>query len=333
MNPELQLIAARQGGVFRASQALANGYSKKDFRRLVQAGEWQAVRHGIYAQTVLVKLFEGSPFLGAAARHLAITGDTVVSHETAASLYGIELLTPYVGEACLTLARPAGAPPAHVQGMYAAEVPRSHRVTMRGVPLTTAARTVADCARSMSRHAAVVTMESAFANGLDRSAVLDVLADCRGWPGSRGAREVAEFAADRSQTALESLGRCWFADHEIPQPTQQGIVLANGGREVARVDFVWEEFRTVCELDGRKKYVLLDPDGTALWREKLREDDLRDLGLEVVRGYWSDRQDGGAALADRLRRAFARGLRATGEPAYLIKDPEPLRGGHLRRAV
>jgi hypothetical protein len=332
VSPKLRVLAASQGGVFRRGQALARGHSKQDFRRRVSAKEWLQVRHGIYAESAWVALFAGSPFLAAAARRLAMGAETVISHETAAQLQGMELMTPYDGEPRLTVVRAPGHPPARVQGVYAAAVPPEHRDTFRGVPVTTAPRTAADCARSMSRHAAVVTVESALAQGLSRSAVLAVLEDCRGWPGARLGRDVVEFASERSETALESLGRCWFFDQSIPQPEQQRDVYTSDGRWVARVDFVWEGMRTVGELDGRTKYVDLDRDGSALWREKLREDRLRDLGLEVVRGYWSDGDDGGAALAERLRRAFARGSRAVGEPAYLIKEPPVRRPGPLSRA-
>ena len=77
----------------------------------------------------------------------------------------------------------------------------------------------------------------------------------------------------------------------------------------AVTDFYWEEFRTVGEFDGKVKYVRSlrqgeDP-GEAVYREKRREDALRDLGLKVARWTW-DELHTFTAPADRLRRAFAR---------------------------
>jgi hypothetical protein len=46
----------------------------------------------------------------------------------------------------------------------------------------------------------------------------------------------------------------------------------------------------------------------AVFREKLREDRIRDLGWGVVRWTWSDLQQP-EVIADRLRRAFTCGLR------------------------
>jgi very-short-patch-repair endonuclease len=77
------------------------------------------------------------------------------------------------------------------------------------------------------------------------------------------------------------------------------------GDRVARVDFLFRKQRTVVEADGRIKY-----DAPAvLWNEKLREDWLRDMGLEVVRATWADGDDRGASLVARVGRAFERSAR------------------------
>ena len=72
----------------------------------------------------------------------------------------------------------------------------------------------------------------------------------------------------------------------------------------ARVDALFAEQRTIVEFDGRVKYD--DPD--AIWREKLREDRLRELGYEVVRVTWAELFDP-VALAAKVRRAFDRARR------------------------
>lgn len=81
------------------------------------------------------------------------------------------------------------------------------------------------------------------------------------------------------------------------------------GRFVARTDAAWPEHRTVGEFDGRIKFSreLLgnrEP-GNVVFAEKRREDQIRELGWEVVRWVWSDFADP-AALVQRIERAFAR---------------------------
>jgi hypothetical protein len=49
---------------------------------------------------------------------------------------------------------------------------------------------------------------------------------------------------------------------------------------------------------------------------------MRDAGLEVARGYWSDRPDHGRAFVERVRRAMARGAARTDVPTYgVLRDP------------
>jgi very-short-patch-repair endonuclease len=76
-----------------------------------------------------------------------------------------------------------------------------------------------------------------------------------------------------------------------------------------RVDFCWEQARTIGEFDGKIKYgrVLRGEQSVedVLYQEKLREDALRDLGWQVARWIWPDLFDAGV-IAARLRRAFDR---------------------------
>jgi hypothetical protein len=60
---------------------------------------------------------------------------------------------------------------------------------------------------------------------------------------------------------------------------------------IACVDFYWEEQRTVGEFDGKIKYGRLLKPGKriedVIFEEKVREDALRDLGLQVSAGCGS----------------------------------------------
>lgn len=335
MRPELEALAKRQRGVFRRQQAVHNGYTAIEVKRLIRTGVWTKLRHGIYTaqpyDAALVTTDVRTHLLAGYARQLAMGGDTVLSHESAARFHGMDLLDLAPREPRLTRHRPAGRDRMTAHDLYVASVPEEHRV--RGVPVTSAARTVVDCARCLSREAGFVTAESAFRLGIERMDVLAVLEACGGWPGTAEALELVLMAGPWSESALESRARLWFKRQRLPQPVQQRWITRLDGRFVGRVDFLWEEYRTVCETDGRIKYgepaAFGKQEQDALWREKLREDTIRDLGLEVVRGYWLDGADEGEALAERLRRAFARGLRATGEPAYRIIGPDSWPDGPL----
>jgi hypothetical protein len=329
MEPNLAVVAHRQGGVFRRRQAIAAEYSAVDIKRLLRQGTWTQVRHGIYTaeryDRKQARSDRSMHRLAAAARVLSLRGDFVVSHESAAVHHEIQLLDAWPKEPTLTLCR--GDERLSGRGYAVAPVPVLHRVGW----VTTPARAVVDCARTLAPEAGFVTMESALWEGLGRSAIATVLDDCRGWPGIARARELFAFAGEDSESPLESLARLWCRDNGVPAPQQQRCVRTVQGLFIGEVDFVWDEYRTVLEMDGRKKYeadertrggaALPKPERGVVWREKLREDQLRDSGLQVVRGYWSDGDDGGAQLAGRLRRAFARGQRATSDREYTLGPP------------
>lgn len=326
-------LAALQGGVITRAQLQA-ALGGATLRRSLRAQEWQPVYRGTYAERVVVEAARTDAVLrhrlACAARILLSTRDLVVSHTSAALLHRLRLLEHHTGPPQLTLARPAGTPPAHLSGLLTAGLPLTHREFLDGIPVTTRPRTVADLARILDRPAAVVMADAALRAGVDRLAVCEVLAGCRNWPGVQEAIDVLIFAVCRSESALESLARVWFSAAGLPAPQLQiRLCHAADGRFVGRVDFFWPAHRTVCEVDGRVKY--LDPqqpepegqpqENLVLWQEKLREDELRDLGLEVARGYWSDSPDDGRSLVERVQRAFARGALRKDAPTYGILSP------------
>jgi hypothetical protein len=95
---------------------------------------------------------------------------------------------------------------------------------------------------------------------------------------------------------------------DIPVPTLQRRFFDSDGRFVARTDFDWEG-RLVGEFDGLVKYGggSMTPGQTpsdVVIAEKIREDRLRQMGIEVVRWVWADLVDG--RLPAILRRALGR---------------------------
>lgn len=174
-----------------------------------------------------------------------------------------------------------------------------------GLRVTTAARTVVDVARAGGFVAGVVAADAALRAGLVSRPELQAQARAAGrGRGSRAARSVAVFADARSESPGESLSRARMQEMGLPAPELQHE-LVHRGRFVARLDFWWPERGVVGEFDGRTKYGLArdeaDP-AAALWREKLREDDIRSLGLRVARWTWQDAWLG-HPMATRLRAA------------------------------
>ena len=299
MTPELVALLSEQHGVvsrWRALEVVPEG----TLRGLVRRGELVVLRHGVYGDGR--QLAQGDPtavaLLHLRAEHLVRRRDEVASGVSAAAAHGLPFLGRPPAAPRLSLPREVGERPR--EDRPRAWLPDDEVTTLGGVPVTTLARTVVDVARTRPFAFAVVTADCALTRGATRHELLSVLDRCRRWPGARSARRVVDFADERSESPLESLGRARFEEHGLPRPELQ--VELRDTERVVRVDHRWREHRTVAEADGLLKY----DSPEALRAEKLREDWLRDRGEQVVRYVWDEALRRPAVVAERLRRAYLR---------------------------
>ena len=173
-----------------------------------------------------------------------------------------------------------------------------------GVPVTTPARTVVDLARTLPFVQGVVVADAALrARVTCQPELRNILDACSHWPGVRRASQVVEFADPWAESVFESVARVVFADQKLPPPQIQAPII-EAAKIIARVDFLWEKYRTIAEADGLLKYT-----GSEVLRaEKLRQERLADLGYEIVRITWRQIIDQPEETAARIRRAFGRSL-------------------------
>lgn len=182
---------------------------------------------------------------------------------------------------------------------------RTHRgrdadaVSLAGVLVTSAARTVIDLGRTDSLETAVAAADHALRRGLcTRDQLLQEVAAL---PGRARGRLRAELAVDLAEPGAmspgESLSRVRMFQLHLPRPRLQVEQRDDAGL-IGHVDFAWEG--VVGEFDGRIKYAV-PPDATPdqaaeiVWREKQREDRIRRSGPRVARWVWRD-----ALARDRL---------------------------------
>ena len=119
----------------------------------------------------------------------------------------------------------------------------------------------------------------------------------------RHAMPVMRWADARSESALESWVRSRIILLRLPMPVLQRNLYDQNGHWVARPDFLFEEYATVGEADGRIKYL-----ADELWAEKQRQDDIEDSGREVIRWIWRTAHAPDEEFARRLLRKLDRGL-------------------------
>lgn len=298
--------------VFTRAEALAADISEKQIDARVRSGEWTALRRSVYIETALLPVdasLRHAVDIAAAAR--ATQQDVVGSHGSAALIHGLATFAKHDGSVVLSRfreprhERPVGATPAPL----VSHVPLHHRTEVLGAPLTTKPRTAIDLARKGPTLSGLVVLDSALRRGVTREELEEVLRVAHGWPGSRRAAALVEFADGRAESPLESVGRWRFHELGFPKPELQ-IPLYDDAGLMGYPDFLWEEERVIGEADGLLKYrVDGEPelrDRDALAREKQREDRFRDGGYEVFRFTWDIAVHRPVVLEQRALRAFAR---------------------------
>ncbi|WP_129336917.1 hypothetical protein [Cellulomonas endophytica] len=183
-------------------------------------------------------------------------------------------------------------------------------VATHGLRLTRPGRTVVDLARTRGVENGTAAADEALRRGLTTTDELwSELERAGRGRGARAARQSVLWADAAAESVGESLSRVRILQAGLPAPVLQHEVRDPAGL-VGRVDFWWPHLRLVGEFDGRTKYGADVADRRAphdrLWHEKLREDRLRRLGLQVVRWTWDDAWDGARLVALLIGAGLAR---------------------------
>jgi hypothetical protein len=289
------------------AELMAAGRSSRQIGGKVASGELVRIGRGYYATADFAERMRtikfGEHFLRAYAVVGALGPGAVASHRTAAHIHELDLLTE--PGTTVTVTRPAehrsnsAKPGVH---LYVARLPDGHVFERFGLPITTVARTVIDLARSAPFREGVVVADNALHQHLtSKKELRAVLAELPGARGSCRAADVVEFADGLSESPLESIARAVFRDCGLPSPALQ--VRISGDEFIGRVDFLWEEYKTIAEVDGAMKYTDPYRAKTQLRRDKK----LRDAGYEVVHFDWREIMSGPDAVAATIRAAFRRG--------------------------
>ena len=183
---------------------------------------------------------------------------------------------------------------------HCADLPAEHVTRLYNLPVTTAARTVVDLARTLPFMDAVVVADSALhAEKTAKPELRQILDSCVSWPGVRQARRVVSFADERAGSALESAARVVFDESGLDPPELQ--VTIHLPAHAFLVDFFWRSHRVIVEADGLAKYAA-DKDLIAQFqRDRL----LRDAGYKVVHFTWRELFKTPELVIARIRQAFA----------------------------
>lgn len=330
--------------VFDLSEAAEVGLSARVVARALRGQLVRRLGRGVFAPEAVWR--ESSP----RDRHLLMTAAAarlrpwaVVSHHSAACRFGLPLPLNMPQWVALTTDRSAAsALPGGSARLEPGRLPAHHVEELGSLRITSPARTVIDCLRELPLPDAVAIADAALRLGLIDAADLDAVRhEQRGWPFITAADTGLRLLDPSRETWFESWSfiRLWQLGVELPE--SQVSVHDRRGRFLGRVDGLWREDATVAEADGRGKYLgQFDPHGAsaeaaarAVVAEKVREDKMRDCGLEFIRWDLAGMLRDASGVADQVGIARRRGdiSRFTGQlvspPARLAATKPPIRLG------
>lgn len=317
--------------VFTRQDARAFGMSDRQIDRRVASQAWIQLRRGVYSVRTNDQPREGarlgvrwdddSADVAGARAALLIHDqrDLALSHGSAALLHG---LARPIGGWPRPTATTATGPTRLRADVHLLVAPLHERevIMVNALPVTSLARTVADCLRSMSPFDGLAIADSAARQGLSGLQLQEALDHQAGWPGVRRGRELATLMEARRETPLESWSAWSFHRWEVPRPQWQVEIFDETGFFCGRVDSWWPE-GLAGEADGRAKYTLAaaergeaDAAGLSdvLDRERQREQAIRRAGAEIVR--WGSQDLFHERLMENLARHLQRQLRLRAHP-------------------
>ena len=282
-------LAARQHGNVTHAQMRALGLSRGEIAERCSQG-WLIRRHtGVYAVGHVPSTRESRWHAGV----LALGEGAVLGHVAAGAHWGI---LPRSAVTEVIVPTTAGRTRRDGILVHRQRLPAAHTTVHRGIPVTTPIRTLLDLAAVLPTTALAKAFEEAQVKLHVPPAPL--AAEVLSRPRQRGnakLRRILVGAVDpadvRSVLELRFLRMC--ASHGIPRPQVNVRIGA------WTLDFLWPDRGLVVETDGSAFHRT----AAARRRDAIKDDFLRELGLDVVRLTWADVTERPAEAAARLRGA------------------------------
>lgn len=284
---EIARRAAPQHGIVTRRQLLALGVGEEAVAHRARVGRLLRVHHGVYA----VGHRPPSPLARAMAAVLACGPAGVLSHRSAAALWGIDSRW----RSPVEVSAPTGRRHRGVR------VHRSRTLTRRdvtihfGIPVTTVARTLLDLASVLNDKALARAVNDA---QLKCRLRLDDLAALLARSPGRATGRLRTFV-DRGDAPTRSA----FEDVFLSFVDRFGLPRPKVNQDVAgyEVDILWPEHKLIVELDSRAFHDSDQP----FEQDRNRDADLLAAGYPVIRITWRRLNDTPALEARRLTALLA----------------------------
>ncbi|MBT2586571.1 type IV toxin-antitoxin system AbiEi family antitoxin domain-containing protein [Arthrobacter sp. ISL-95] len=278
--------------LWRTSELNEAGFSDRNIAALVRRGVLLRLRRGCYIRGstwAAQKPWVRSRQLIAAHAHGTLTtsgGGLIYSHASAARLHRLFLWD--VDDRVHITQRQPPSPISHGRDVVAhSRMLKEDDVTLvDGLPCTSLEQTILDCCLMLNYRQALILMDHAFRIGVDAGKLRDKCKALAGRNGVLSLRRALENADARSESPGETLSRELLHRLRIEPPELQVEVDTVEGRH--RMDMAWRAKKVALEFDGRTKYFDYAPTDEVIFRERLREKALTELGWTFIRIKWRD---------------------------------------------
>jgi very-short-patch-repair endonuclease/predicted transcriptional regulator of viral defense system len=282
-------IAARRHGVVTAAELAAAGLGRGAVARRVATGWLQRLHRGVY----LVGPVPG-PRAREAAAVLACGGTAVLSHRSAAALWGI--VPPSQCDVHVTVAgahpRPEGVRVHRVRRLDPRDVAQHE-----DVPATAPARTLLDVATLLPpRELARAVEQAEILRLASPTSLAEIVERARGHHGAAPLTKALRRRHEPKLTRSEAERRMLDLIRAAKLPTPRTNVRIHGHE----VDLVWPDQRLVVEIDG----FTFHSSREAFERDRRRDAQLQAHGYRVMRVTWRQIIDEPHAVIARLAAAL-----------------------------
>jgi very-short-patch-repair endonuclease len=284
-------LASRQYGVVSTRQLRAAGIGPGAIASRIRRHRLHRLHRGVYAvgHTAL------APLAREMAAVLACGEGAAISHRSAAVLW--ELAQPSDGPMDVTVPRGGRSRPGLRIHRGRSVGPRDVR-TLRGIPVTSPARTLIDFAEVAPGRELERAVDEALVRRLStRRALVAAVRRLNGHRGAARLRKLVEReeppAMTRSEAEERFLGLTRAAEIEAPQVN----VRLHGHL----VDFVWLRSALVVEVDGYRFH----SSRAAFERDRRRDAELGAAGYRVIRVTWEQLREEPYCVVRRLAQALA----------------------------
>ena len=277
----LRTTASTQHGALSRSQLAAEGVTTREVSRWVRRGWLIAFGTNVFRVA-------GSPVnddLRIRAALLDVGRGAMVSHTTAADLHWFGAGLPSGEPIHITIPRGQHLVRPNVRIHEARDLVAQDTVKVRGVPVTSGARTLIDLARCASRDQLVRHVDAACAKGRTTPRAIHARVEALRRPGREGLHRLVDVLSDRPEGGIASVLEREFFDvvkaSALPLPQTQ-VVFAADGVTIARVDALFPN-GLIVELMSKTWHT----SPSAVKADSIRRRRLRLAGHHVIE-FWAD---------------------------------------------